>query len=150
MKIKAVLSTLFLSVLLCTGFLAHAQRAFNDTMLVFQVNPGFLCNNEIIGLMGSSFLLPNATFKQLAPMPISMAKKLGVPRATKTASGPITLTHQGDCYRFGCKQGTGCQGCQLVWYDRNGDGKVQPKRELRCVCAQGDQCKIKVEKVNCD
>jgi hypothetical protein len=38
----------------------------------------------------------------------------------------------------------------MLWKDANGDRKIQPRRELRCVCKKGgDNCSIKARPIDC-
>ncbi|MCB0628813.1 MAG: hypothetical protein R2824_28760 [Saprospiraceae bacterium] len=66
---------------------------------------------------------------------------------------PLVLKHpkNGKCYAFRCAKPVGCENCGLYWKDRNGDGQINPKQELRCRC-QGDPdtaCKIRAREVAC-
>ncbi len=41
----------------------------------------------------------------------------------------------------------GCDECMLYWKDENGDGQVQPRKEIRSVCKTGVTiCKLKGQK----
>jgi hypothetical protein len=146
MKTKLFLTTCLVAVLMCFSQQTQAQRVFNDTMMVF---------NNLITWGGDV-----ATFKpgaggiiaagNMSPISASLAKKLVLPRAVKTTNRPLVLQHKGNCYQFECDAAAGCgDNCQLAWLDRNGDSKVQPRQELRCVCRSGKVCKIKVAKVSC-
>ena len=149
MKTKLFLSAAFLTLMMCFSLQSYAQAAkdWNDTMLVFNQPLEFLTGEElskqILGSNGLQFK-PGATLNTIS---VSKAKKLILPRAVKTSSRPIVLRHNGTCYQFSCDPA--CGTCQLVWLDRNGDGKVQPRRELRCVNAKGKVGKVSVQKVRC-
>lgn len=55
------------------------------------------------------------------------------------------------CYAFRCRPAAGCEDCVLLWKDQNGDGRIQPKKELRCRC-KGDaekECQIRAREVPC-
>lgn len=72
-----------------------------------------------------------------------------VPKSIKEIKGPLRLKKDNNCYAITCGK-TDCNNCRLLWQDRNKDGKVQPKKELRCVCLDTKEaCQIKGEKVNC-
>lgn len=66
---------------------------------------------------------------------------------------PLVLKHpkNGNCYAFRCARPEGCEACGLYWKDLNGDGQINPKKELRCRCKADPQkqCKIRVRKVAC-
>ncbi|MEM7659620.1 MAG: hypothetical protein AAF399_26125 [Bacteroidota bacterium] len=130
--------------------LLSVKAQVDDTLIFFKIDPTLLIP-ENLGIDANDMNGPWSlmSMSKLKPVSVSAAKKLSVPRSVKTSSTPIVLRRDGKCYEFGCKAGNGCNSCQLVWYDRNGDGKVQPRKELRCVCGQGDQCKIRVRKVPC-
>lgn len=138
--------TLFMGIALN----AQAQRIFNDTMLVFNQDMRFDINEDIkgfnIGMPPSlTFNVTPAAKSVFVKVTAIQAKKVSVPRATRISSKPITLKHKGVCYQFGCD----CKTCKIAWYDRNGDNKVQPRKELRCLCVKDEQCKIRVEKADC-
>lgn len=128
----------------------QAQGLFNDTIFVFNKDAMFDINDNIKGF--NIGMPPTLTF-DVTPAAKSVfvkvtaiqAKKVSVPRATRISSKPITLEHKGACYKFGCD----CKTCKIGWYDRNGDNKVQPRKELRCLCTKDEQCKIRVEKTDC-
>lgn len=64
-------------------------------------------------------------------------------------SSPLVVKRAGKCYQLGCANN--CGRCTMVWWDRNGDGKVQAKKELRCACRDSQkQCEIKGRKDSCE
>ncbi|MEL7535412.1 MAG: hypothetical protein AAFN10_29255, partial [Bacteroidota bacterium] len=71
------------------------------------------------------------------------AKKLSVPRSSKVMADDVVITAKRKCFRLGSKNG------QLVWWDRNRDGKIQPLREVRCIGPKGKASKVFVEEVSC-
>ena len=77
-------------------------------------------------------------------------KKLNLPANVKVSNRPVILRHKGNCYQFACgKSPEGCDNCRLFWKDKNGDSKVQPRRELRCFCKGKKRCRIRVRKLRC-
>ena len=147
MKTKLFLS---LSLMFCFLFVsqqAQAQRVFNDTIMIFNERLEFVAGGNFVQ-KGTVFSLDKSSTK-LQPISATQAQKLVLPRAVKVSDGPVTLHHDGKCYKFGCVNEQGCQNCKLVWWDRNDDGQVQPRRELRCKCPTGGTCKMRVEKVPC-
>lgn len=64
--------------------------------------------------------------------------------------GALKLEHNGNCYQIGCAKAN-CNKCGLFWWDRNKDGKVQPRKELRCVCKESkSQCELRGREIDCD
>jgi len=150
MKLRTILIGILATEFMGLSTEVHAQKAFNDTMLVFNQKTDFLMDGiEERGFLMKGFILPAKTKSSFRKVPISLAKKIKIPRATRVSRGPITIKHNGACYTFGCEKGSGCTDCKLYWYDRNGDGKVQPRRELRCFCAPKKMCKVRVKKSKC-
>ena len=104
---------------------------------------------DIIKVGSTGLILTRPSMQKFKPISIALAKKVKLPRATKVSSSPVTIKHKGNCYQFGCQQGKECKDCKLFWFDRNKDGKVQPRRELRCGCTVGKQCRVRVRKIDC-
>lgn len=51
------------------------------------------------------------------------------------------------CYIYRADK-SDCGDCTLLWFDRNGDGVIQIKRELRAVCKSTfEACNVEVEKI---
>lgn len=146
MKTKLFLSTALFALMMCFSLQSHAQgtKVFNDTMLVFNSPLVFAQGGKLIGAGIGLQFKAGATLSLISA---SQAKKLVLPRAVRTSSRPIVLRHNGTCYQFSCDEA--CGSCKLVWWDRNGDGKVQPRRELRCVNAKGKAGKVSVQKIRC-
>lgn len=145
MKTKFFFLLSFLLVFTMTS--ATAQRLFNDTILfkaaIFTGETGKFLDAK------QGFTMQKASLK-LTKISPAQAKKFQVPPPTKTGKGPIVLKFGGDCYQFGCAKGDGCDNCRMAWWDRNKDGKIQPRRELRCFCPETrTQCQIRVRKVKC-
>lgn len=150
MKSQILSVVAFIALFMGIAINAQAQRAFNDTMLVFNKDAMFDINDNIkgfnIGMPPTlAFNVTPAAKSVFVKVTAVQAKKVSVPRATRISSKPITLKYKGACYQFGCD----CKTCKIAWYDRNGDNKVQPRKELRCLCAKGEKCKIRVEKADC-
>ncbi|MEL7533228.1 MAG: hypothetical protein AAFN10_18090 [Bacteroidota bacterium] len=146
MKTKWFFSTALLALMMCFSIQTFAQsgKALVDTMMVFNEPLKFTTGQNLIGAgIGLQFKAGSGLKSISAPL----AKKLVLPRAVRTSKTPIVLRHNGNCFMFSCDPV--CESCQLVWWDRNGDGEVQPRRELRCVNAKGKAGKISVKKVPC-
>ncbi len=96
------------------------------------------------------FVVMEASKKNISALPSGVTKKIGVPPAVKKIDKPIILQRGGNCYKVGPSKNN-CESCHLLWYDTNGDGKIQPKRELRCVCNDcPEPCKVRGKRVDCD
>ncbi|MEM6802776.1 MAG: hypothetical protein AAF696_15310 [Bacteroidota bacterium] len=103
------------------------------------------------GLLAQDFAFagPSGTGKNIfVHISAATIKKMQLPKGVKVSKGPVTLKRNGMCYTFACDKNN-CSDCKLYWKDRNGDGKVQPRRELRCFCAPKKPCKIRVRKSKC-
>lgn len=139
-----------LFLLLTISFLfgsLHAQNIRDS--LIFAQSPDFVGEaGKFLDAKGG-MLLDKASPK-LLKIPAPEAKKVGIPPATKKSKKPVVLRHEGNCYIFSCGKGKECSDCNLYWWDRNKDGKVQPRRELRCACPSARaRCKINVRKIKC-
>lgn len=66
---------------------------------------------------------------------------------------PLVVKHpkNGNCYALKCASQSGCSECSLLWKDRNGDGKINPRKELRCRCKADPEkeCRIRAKRVAC-
>ena len=62
---------------------------------------------------------------------------------------PFTVGYNGSCYAITCKNSKDCR-CSLLWWDRNGDGQMQIRKEVRCQCkGTKKQCRIVGKRVTC-
>lgn len=82
---------------------------------------------------------------------IVLAKKTyALPSNIKEVKTPVVIKRGNTCYEIGCATAKSCESCRMLWKDVNGDRKIQPRKELRCVCSSsGDQCKIRARKIKC-
>lgn len=147
---KAKLILLLSAFFFLAAFNGHAQAEVQD--------PLFNAKAEFTGETGKfldaseGLTLDKSSTKTLLKMSPAEAKKLKLPAPTKVGSGPIVLKFGNRCYKFACgKSRSGeCDNCRMVWWDRNKDGKVQPRRELRCFCPKTrERCRIGVRVVKC-
>lgn len=90
------------------------------------------------------FVLPG--YKGFANQQVTYARKLKLPKTSQVSNGPIYISNTLKCYKVNGPKGK--QGT-IVWWDRNGDLKIQPLRELRCVSPNGKATKVYVEEVSC-
>lgn len=140
---------LFLIAFLTLSLGLQAQSVFNDTIMWKKADFIGATGKFLDRKQGAIFVHISAA--KLVKMTPTQAARMQVPEATKSGKGPIVLKFGDNCYQFGCAKDNGCDNCRMFWWDRNEDGKVQPRRELRCFCPEGrTRCKIRVRKVNCD
>lgn len=143
-KLFTLLTILFLGM----GLQLQAQNIFNDTILFSPAD--FIGDFGKIKGAKNGGILPKISAAKLTKISPAQAKKMKVPAPTKSGKGPIVLKFGDNCYQFGCAKGGECSDCRMFWWDRNKDGKVQPRRELRCFCPSGrSKCKIRVRKIPC-
>ena len=100
--------------------------------------------------VSKSFSVPVSSKKKVLKPSASVIKVLGLAPATKVLNTPMRVKSGNDCYEIRCSANA-CQGCKMLWKDINKDGKIQPKKEVRCVCVQTKElCKIEGKKVRCN
>ncbi len=79
----------------------------------------------------------------LRPVDSKIVRKLGISAFTFQ----FLDYFQRGCY-FYRPVSSSCDGCTLLWFDRNGDGLLQVRRELRAVCRSTMRsCDIEIEKI---
>jgi hypothetical protein len=153
------ISKLFTLVFVLAGvfiFSNSAEAQIRDSL------PWFKSPLMILGEDGkamdllSSYYLPKSYASSFKPVKMNLktglesyGKEAVVLPNVKKIDGPIVLRRNGKCYKLGCPK-KDCSKCALYWWDKNQDGKVQPKKELRCGCAESNQaCKMKAKKIEC-
>lgn len=138
--IKQLLILSLISVLFALTSSQASAQIIDDT-LIYVKSPAFVGKFDRSAFSGGGFTLPSpASFT-----PISKSAKpqqIKLPAKARVSSKPVTLKKDGNTFTFSCQQD--CRNCRLFWWDRNKDGKVQPKRELRCACTKEQTCKIQV------
>ncbi len=126
----------------------HAQ--IRDSLLYFKAEPSFV--GERGSFLSASMTLPPRT-TAMSPVTKSITQQMmfttQAARKMKMSTRPVVLRNGNQCYKFSCGKQAGCSDCRLFWWDRNGDGKVQPRREVRCACSSRKLCPVRVEKVDC-
>ncbi|MEL6591518.1 MAG: hypothetical protein AAFQ87_12730 [Bacteroidota bacterium] len=131
-----------------SGLELLGQNGIRDSLFWFKAplaSDMYSAPREIADLKGSfGITLDNGIkFKTVER---SFAQKAKVPFRTKFSRAGITLSKGGKCYRFSCASS---KGCMLIFFDKNQDGKVQPRRELRCIDSKGNECQMIVKEVRC-
>jgi len=150
MKLKTIIIA-SLTVLL-TALSTTSQAQVRDTLIYFKAEPSFEIGEKVKlppAQLNQDFIFAPVSRGVFVHISAVTAKKISVPRKVRVSKGPVTLKRNGVCYTFSCDK-SNCSDCKLYWYDRNGDGKVQPRRELRCFCAPKKKlCKIRVRASKC-
>lgn len=140
-----------LAILFGFSSTSYAQKQLQDSLRVFeeplQLESG---GKDLIGYSEQTFeFLKPSDAKRLS---IAEAQKLGVPSNTHRVVPTImrTYKHQnyGMCWRFTC--GANCSRCFILWFDLNGDGKVTPSYELRCINLKGESEPMYVRRIECE
>ncbi len=149
MKAKSWYAILVLCLMCLMGGQAQAQttKIFNDTMIWFK-NPVRIIGNDPVFKGDAVFDLSPQVRRSAKPVSASMSKSLNIPSKAKRLPSPITVKRKGKCYKIGCDK-RGCSSCQLFWLDKNGDNKVQPRKELRCICKENRACELRGKQVDC-
>ncbi|MEM6377866.1 MAG: hypothetical protein AAF705_06620 [Bacteroidota bacterium] len=141
----------FLAAIFSFVFSHHTQAQVDDTLPPWFRDPGRILTPKIID-WNSTYLLQNKrqVISRSSKATVS-GKSVQLPNNIKELNGPITLKRGNNCYEVYCARNKSCGDCTFLWKDLNRDGKIQPKRELRCVCKRsGDNCGIKARKVDCN
>lgn len=65
---------------------------------------------------------------------------------------PMKMYNGDLCLEVGCQAAPGgdcTSDCQMRWKDLNKDGRIQPERELRCMCKNNAKCGVTVREISC-
>lgn len=102
--------------------------------------------------LDATYIISKSSRKNVVGLSKTLQKQLGVTRiqkSMKSVKGSMILERDGTCYKITCAKGS-CD-CTLMWVDVNKDKKVQPKKELRCVCNKTrEACTIRGKKISCN
>jgi len=147
MKARFLALSFCASLFLMMAGQLHAQ--VDDTLPPWFKAPMELLGKEPLFKKDIAFIMTPSTIKKVSSVPASTAKKLRLPRNVKRVPTPLNLKHKGACYQIGCVKGKECDTCGMFWLDKNKDGKVQPRKEIRCICKEGKPCKVRGRKVEC-
>ena len=148
MKISQILSILFLATI-TFGIQQKANAQIIDSLPYFKTNL-LLDIDGKIELKGA-FIIPKMSQSKIKQISFSSSAKTKMAKTSvHIINGPIVLKRGQRCYKFSCVPRNNCTNCKIYWWDKNGDGKIQPRRELRCGCSgMINQCKMKVELIDC-
>ncbi|MEL6732112.1 MAG: hypothetical protein AAFP83_13365 [Bacteroidota bacterium] len=143
MKNSLLLNSLF--ILFFIGLSLESQAQIRDSLIFFKAPADIIVTGPDLKL-SNSFALPDMRAAQAITK--SQAKSLKLPNAVKRLPKVVRLKYGKTCVEMTCDDN--CKNCRMYWWDRNNDGKVQPRRELRCICpASTQRCKIKARRTNC-
>lgn len=133
-------------VLISVLFVNRAESQIRDSMLWFNLDPVFV--GSLDGK--AAFEFTEFSVSKIPTIKTSLAKSIGISAInTKYLKGPIKLKNKDKCIAVACAKG--CPNCEMVWRDLNKDSKVQPKKEVRCICAKTKElCKMAVKTDSCD
>ena len=99
--------------------------------------------------MEENYVLSKSDIKRGKPVDKKFRKKMKIAKGAKKFDGPIVIKKKGVCVKVTCSQ-KDCDSCTLLWSDRNNDGNINPKKELRCVCKDTRKlCGIMGKKIRC-
>lgn len=146
-KIKIALLLSLFSLMLWTP----SQAQIIDSFPWFK-DPSRILTPKLLD-WNSTFTLQNApqAISKSQPSMVFEGKKLKLPRDIRVLKGPIAIKRGKNCYQIGCETNKSCGNCQMLWKDLNNDRKIQPRKELRCVCAKsGENCGLRGRKVECE
>ncbi|MEO0584676.1 MAG: hypothetical protein AAF135_20865 [Bacteroidota bacterium] len=143
MKNSLLLSSLL--VVFCISFSLESQAQIRDSLIFFKAPADIIVTGPELKL-SNSFALPDMRAAQAITQ--SQAQSLKLPRAVKRLPKVVRLKYGKTCVEMTCDDN--CKNCRMYWWDRNNDGKVQPRRELRCICPNSTKrCKIKARTTKC-
>lgn len=99
--------------------------------------------------MEANYVLSKEDIKRGKSLDNRFREKMKIAKDAKKFDGPIIITRKGVCVKIACSQ-KDCDSCTLLWSDRNKDGNINPKKELRCVCKKTRKlCEIQGKKIRC-
>lgn len=136
--------------LLCFGVLLGL-----NSQLSAQNNPKNVFDTPFEMSSAKPFIWGGDGPSQLVIDPGNKLKKTSQTEANRYGLPPNSVITQGAFTKFtpqGCIQiskPSNCSSCRLVWLDRNGDGLIQVKKELRCVGPNKKARPIIIQKVDC-
>lgn len=149
MKSHILFSLVFVAFMLSFSGVLKAQK--NDSPIFSEKITDIEAQDKVLPILSNTsfVLLDKSMMKRI---PATFAKRYSLPTDARMATKAMVLkafvdktnTH---CIRFSCV--SNCESCYLVWSDRNGDGKIQPIAELRCMNKAGRQSGLKATRVDC-
>jgi len=147
-SMKTLKITLF-SLALCMGTSFSAQAQIIDSLPWFKA-PGKFMTPKVLDINATYSLVgQRAAIKSNRNLRVA-GKIIPLPKTIRELKSPLILKRGDQCLEVYCAQTKDCSSCSMLWTDLNGDRKIQPRRELRCVCKTGgDNCGIKARRTQC-
>lgn len=134
---------------ICFLYLTPGQAQIIDSFPWFKAPSSILTPKIMDWNTSYNLVSPRSAIQKSSALMIS-SKKIKIPSDIKLLKGPITLKRGKSCYQVGCDRNKECNNCQMFWKDLNRDRKIQPRKELRCVCPKsGDNCSLSARKIEC-
>lgn len=147
MKSKLLIPSLL--ILFVLGLMGESSAQIRDSLFWFKAPSASDFSGDVSSFKGA-FALTDMRTANLKSISAPQAAQLQMPRKVKRIPNNIVLRKGNLCYRVGCATGNGCSNCNMYWWDRNGDRKIQPRKELRCVCSDGKKkCKVRAQAIKC-
>ncbi|MFK7923945.1 MAG: hypothetical protein AB8H47_18445 [Bacteroidia bacterium] len=149
MKSQFIIILAFLAMILSFSNTLKAQKS--DSPIFTESLEDLEAQDKVLPILNkASFVLQSKS--AMKPVPPAFAKRYSLPKGARMASKALVLktfvdkkeTH---CIQFSCA--SHCESCNLIWFDRNGDGKIQAVAELRCMDKEGKQSGITAIRVEC-
>ncbi|MEO0895908.1 MAG: hypothetical protein AAFY71_05890 [Bacteroidota bacterium] len=147
MRTKLIISSILITFFMLTAGKLMAQ--VDDTLPPWFKNPIEIMTSEKLFARDILFSIAPQSKAQIKSASPQILKKYKLPKGVRRVPTPFVLQYKGNCYQLGCMKGKGCDDCAMFWLDKNRDGKVQPRKEIRCICKQGKPCKVRARKVPC-
>lgn len=140
---------IFASITFCLLFTFSAEAQIIDSLPWFKA-PGKFEPTKIID-WNSTYVFQSMRSAVSTTKSVNINNKsISLPTTIKVIKTPVIIKRGKNCYELSCARTKACSNCTMVWKDVNRDRKIQPRKELRCVCAKsGDQCKITAKRVEC-
>lgn len=142
------LNLLFLSLFLLLAFhTSNAQTATAKRAPLFEnlQSP----NYSGVVVWCREFNVLGFSQANIKALPASQIKQMKAPSGLKRLIGPIQMQCEKKCMQIDLAKECG-KDSLLLWNDANKDGKLNPKRELKCYHTKGKgKCGIIGKELNC-
>lgn len=139
----------FFAFVLCLGTTFSAQAQIIDSLPWFKA-PGNFLNPKILDINASYTLMGQRSAIKAGRNLTIAGKTSQLPATIKELNTPLILKRGAQCLEVYCARTADCTNCTMLWNDLNGDRRIQPRRELRCVCLdRGNNCGVKARRTEC-
>ena len=144
MKVSRLVVSLLMTLFL---FQVHSYAQIDDSL-----PPWFKSPIDIAGFKtfkgADAFDILNRRQVQAVSASVTQkmaSQKIMLPKRLRQLKNPMILKRGGKCYEIKCFNAGNCKDCGMFWMDRNGDNKVQPRREVRCGCPGNPKAKCNMD-----